>query len=108
VPDCTLANAGDIIVLRPAVPEPRSPSSSPPSSPAARAAAKRASSVAAVAAAGKSVAERLRDEGVVQAVAVEEEQLRGVLWGDPVCHSMELYARRVEGLAARMVTGVEL
>lgn len=51
----------------------------------------------------KSVAERL-DEGVVAQV-VTDEQLRGVVWGDPVAHLMELYARRVECLAVGAVTG---
>ncbi|RDA88887.1 hypothetical protein CP532_5511 [Ophiocordyceps camponoti-leonardi (nom. inval.)] len=39
----------------------------------------------------------------VEAVACREDQLRGVIWGDPVCHWMSLYAARVETLAAHAV-----
>lgn len=49
-----------------------------------------------------TVAERL-DEGVVAQV-VTDEQLRGVVWGDPVAHVMALYARRIEDLAVAAVT----
>lgn len=44
------------------------------------------------------------DEGVVAQV-VTDEQLRGVIWGDPVCHMMRLYARRIEVLATNAVMG---
>ncbi|KAJ9427584.1 Alpha/Beta hydrolase protein [Fusarium oxysporum] len=50
----------------------------------------------------KTVRERL-DEGVV-AVTCSEERLRSVIWGDPVCHLMSLYAARIEVLAVRSVT----
>lgn len=43
-------------------------------------------------------------EGVVAQVATDE-QLRGVVWGDPVAHMMRLYAGRVEVLAVAAVTG---
>ncbi|OHE97106.1 vegetative cell wall protein gp1 [Colletotrichum orchidophilum] len=51
----------------------------------------------------KTVAERL-DEGVV-AQTVSDEELRGVIWGDPVCHVMKLYSGRIETLAVGAVTG---
>lgn len=41
----------------------------------------------------------------VQARIVTDEQLRGVIWGDPVCHMMKLYARRIEILATNAVVG---
>ncbi|KAL0932848.1 lipase class 3 [Colletotrichum truncatum] len=51
----------------------------------------------------KTVEERL-NEGVI-AQTVSEEQLRGVIWGDPVCHVMKLYSGRIETLAVGAVTG---
>lgn len=33
-----------------------------------------------------------------------DEQLRGVVFGDPVMHMMRIYARRIEILATRSVT----
>ena len=50
----------------------------------------------------RSVRDRL-DEGVV-AVTCTDEDLRRVIWGDPVCHLMSLYAGRVEVLAVGAVT----
>ncbi|TVY40941.1 hypothetical protein LOCC1_G006394 [Lachnellula occidentalis] len=47
--------------------------------------------------------ERL-NEGVV-AQMVSDELLRGVIFGDPICHEMKLYARRVEILATNAVMG---
>ncbi len=44
------------------------------------------------------------DDGV-QARIVTDEQLRGLIWGDPVCHMMKLYARRIEILATNAVVG---
>ncbi|KAK7414348.1 hypothetical protein QQX98_006790 [Neonectria punicea] len=78
VPPCTLSNAGRLIVLR---------SGDAKARPKDR----------------KTVSERLK-EGVV-AVTCQEEQLRSVIWGDPVCHLMSLYAGRVEALAVESVTG---
>lgn len=46
----------------------------------------------------------LMNEGVV-AQMVSDEILRGVVWGDPVCHMMRLYARRIEILATNAVMG---
>lgn len=43
--------------------------------------------------------------GRVEACAITDEQLREVVFGDPAAHSMVLYARRVEELAFRAVTG---
>ncbi|ROV91119.1 hypothetical protein VSDG_07843 [Cytospora chrysosperma] len=76
VPPSTLSNAGRIVVLR---------SGSP-----GRVKGK------------KTVEERL-NEGVVAQVATDE-QLRGVVWGNPVCHVMKLYAGRLEILAVGAVT----
>lgn len=50
-----------------------------------------------------TVEERLH-EGVVAQIATDE-QLRGVIWGDPVSHMMRLYAGRIETLAVGAVTG---
>ncbi|KAL9102421.1 MAG: hypothetical protein Q9163_002443 [Psora crenata] len=41
----------------------------------------------------------------VEAVVTGDQQLRGVVFGDPVMHMMKIYARRVEGMATRAVTG---
>lgn len=77
VPPATLSTAGRLIVLR---------SGDPKAKPKER----------------KTVHERI-NEGV-RAVTCDEEQLRGVIWGDPVCHLMSLYAARVEVLAVGAVT----
>ncbi|KAH9901804.1 alpha/beta-hydrolase [Xylariomycetidae sp. FL2044] len=50
-----------------------------------------------------TVQDRL-EEGVVAQTA-SDELLRGLVWGDPVCHVMRLYAARVEVLAVGAVTG---
>lgn len=44
------------------------------------------------------------NEGVV-AQMIDDSLLRGVVWGDPVCHMMKLYARRIEILATNAVMG---
>ncbi|KAI0403976.1 alpha/beta-hydrolase [Xylaria palmicola] len=77
VPPSALSNAGRIVVLR---------SSNP------HAKVKRT----------KTIEERL-EEGVVAQVA-SDEKLRGLIWGDPVCHVMRLYAARIEMLAIGAVT----
>ncbi|KAI5865323.1 alpha/beta-hydrolase [Durotheca rogersii] len=77
VPQSTLSNAGQIVVLR---------------SRDSNTNIKRE----------RSVEERLK-EGVSARVATDE-QLRGQIWGDPVCHVMKLYAGRVEQLAVDAVT----
>ncbi|KAI0095856.1 alpha/beta-hydrolase [Daldinia grandis] len=77
VPPSTLSNAGQIVILR----------SGNSSSKTKRA---------------KTVEERL-SEGVIAQVATDE-QLRGLIWGDPVCHVMKLYIGRVELLAVEAVT----
>lgn len=41
----------------------------------------------------------------VTAGVVKDEQLRQVIFGDPLVHSMDLYAKRIEALAVRAVTG---
>ncbi|KAI1259404.1 alpha/beta-hydrolase [Xylariaceae sp. FL1019] len=77
VPPSTLSNAGKIIVLR----------SKNPHSKFKRA---------------KTIEERL-GEGVVAEVA-SDEKLRGVVFGDPVCHVMNFYAARIEALAIEAIT----
>ncbi|RYC61494.1 hypothetical protein CHU98_g4705 [Xylaria longipes] len=77
VPPSTLSNAGQIVVLRSGNPQAK---------------VKRT----------KTVEERL-GEGVVAQVA-SDEKLRGVIWGDPVCHVMKLYSGRIEALAVGAVT----
>lgn len=52
---------------------------------------------------GKKTVEERLNEGVVAQMATDE-QLRGVIWGDPVAHMMKLYAGRLEILAVGAVT----
>lgn len=77
VPPGTLSNAGRLVVLR-------------SGNPHAKVKGK------------KTVEERL-NEGVIAQVT-NDEQLRGIIWGDPVCHVMRLYAGRIETLAVGAVT----
>lgn len=91
VPPCTLSCAGRIVVLRSGNPK------------AAAARRRSAGGIATGPKAAMTVEERLR-EGVVAQV-VTDEQLRGVVWGDPVAHMMRLYAGRIEVLAVGAVTG---
>lgn len=77
VPYSTLSNAGRIVVLRSGDPKARLK--------------------------GKKTVEERLNEGVVAQVATDE-QLRNVIWGDPVCHLMKLYAGRLEMLAVSAVT----
>ncbi|EPE08623.1 lipase class 3 [Ophiostoma piceae UAMH 11346] len=78
VPVATLSNAGRLIVLRSGNPR--------------------------AGLAGKKTVEERLSEGVV-AQFTSDEQLRDMIWGDPVCHVMKLYAGRIEALsiAAMMV-----
>ena len=46
-----------------------------------------------------------REERDVEACVVSDEELRKVIWGNPEAHSMHVYARRVEWLSVRAVTG---
>ncbi|KAF5011913.1 hypothetical protein FDECE_2009 [Fusarium decemcellulare] len=78
VPPATLSNAGRLVVLR---------SGDPKAKPKDR----------------KTLRERL-DEGV-KAATCADEQLRGVIWGDPMCHLMSLYAGRIEALSFESMTG---
>jgi len=58
--------------------------------------------------AGRLVVLRVPDggtDGDVTACIVRDEQLRQVMFGDPLMHAMDLYARRIETLAVRAVTG---
>ncbi len=80
VPACTLSCAGRVVVLRSGDGRGRGPGR------------------------GKTTVEERLDEGVVAQVVTDEE-LRGVVWGDPVAHMMRLYAGRIEVLAVGAVTG---
>lgn len=77
VPPSTLSAAGRLVVLRSGDPKARIK--------------------------GKKTAEERLSEGVVAQI-VTDEQLRDVVWGDPVCHLMKLYAGRIETLAVGAVT----
>ncbi|KAL2259192.1 hypothetical protein VTK26DRAFT_7225 [Humicola hyalothermophila] len=88
VPPCTLSCAGRIVVLRSGDPD------------GTQRQKKKRTKKAMMA---KTVEARLQ-EGVVAQI-VTDEQLRGVVWGDPVAHMMRLYAGRVEMLAVGAVTG---
>ncbi|KAK3370071.1 Alpha/Beta hydrolase protein [Podospora didyma] len=77
VPPSTLSSAGRIVVLRSGDPKARLK--------------------------GKKTVEERLNEGVV-AHTCTDEQLRGVIWGDPVSHVMRLYAGRIETLAVGAVT----
>jgi hypothetical protein len=79
VPEATLSNAGRIVLLRSVERYETRPSKK------------------------KQIHERM-NEGVV-AQMISDELLRGVVWGDPVCHMMRLYARRIEILATNAVMG---
>jgi hypothetical protein len=79
VPEATLSNAGRLVLLKSVDRYERRPNRK------------------------KRMQERM-NEGVV-AQMVTDELLRGVIWGDPVCHMMRLYARRIEILATNAVTG---
>ncbi|KAI9893718.1 MAG: hypothetical protein M1814_005934 [Vezdaea aestivalis] len=45
------------------------------------------------------------EESVVRAFVLDDELLRGVMFGDPIMHMMRVYARRVERLATDAVKG---
>jgi len=77
VPPCTLSSAGRIVVLRSGDPKARLR--------------------------GKKTVEERLNEGVVAHITTDE-QLRSVIWGDPVAHVMKLYAGRIETLAVGAVT----
>jgi len=77
LPPSTLSSAGRIVVLRSGDPKARLK--------------------------GKKTVEERLNEGVVAHIATDE-QLRKVVWGDPVCHVMRLYSGRIETLAVGAVT----
>ncbi|KAL2064148.1 hypothetical protein VTL71DRAFT_4642 [Oculimacula yallundae] len=79
VPEATLSNAGRLVLLR-SVEKYENRSSK------------------------KKPIPEMMNEGVVAQI-VTDELLRGVIWGDPVCHMMKLYARRIEILATNAVMG---
>ncbi|KAK6075338.1 vegetative cell wall protein gp1 [Seiridium cupressi] len=77
VPPSVLSNAGRIVVLRSGDPKAKLK--------------------------GKKTVEERLNEGVIAQIT-NDEQLRGVIWGDPVCHVMRLYAGRIDTLAVGAVT----
>ncbi|KAL3419231.1 lipase class 3 [Phlyctema vagabunda] len=79
VPEATLSNAGRIVLLRSVERYESRPQRK------------------------KHIQERM-NEGVV-AQMITDELLRGVVWGDPVCHMMKLYSRRIEVLATNAIMG---
>lgn len=78
LPSSSLSNAGRIVILR-------------------------SGDAKANKAKGRRTVEERLNEGVLAQVATDE-QLRNVVWGDPVCHVMRLYAGRIETLAVGAVT----
>ncbi|MBE3048404.1 lipase family protein [Candidatus Bathyarchaeota archaeon] len=76
VPNCTLSLAGRVVVLR--------------------------TRERAGLADRRTVEDRMR-HGVVAQTASDGD-VRGVIWGDPVCHVMRFYSRRVEALAVEAIT----
>lgn len=52
----------------------------------------------------KQKTNEMMNEGIV-AQTISDDLLRGVVWGDPVCHMMKIYARRIEILATNAVMG---
>lgn len=86
VPPSTLSNAGRIVVLRSGRGRDHDDRRRRRTTPKDR----------------MTVRERLA-EGVTANVC-RDEQLRGVIWGDPVAHLMKLYAGRIEALAVQAVT----
>ncbi|XMA20092.1 hypothetical protein WAI453_012883 [Rhynchosporium graminicola] len=78
IPEATLSNAGRIVLLR-SIEKYENRSSKKP------------------------ILEMM-NEGVAAQI-VTDDLLRGVIWGDPVCHMMKLYARRIEILATNAVMG---
>ena len=78
VPEATLSNAGRIILLR--------------------------SMQRYDGKSSKQKTNEMMNEGIV-AQTISDDLLRGVVWGDPVCHMMKIYARRIEILATNAVMG---
>lgn len=81
VPPCTLTNAGKLVLLRSGQGHERED-------------AKKMKS--------KERLERMMQEGAV-AQMLGDELLRGVVWGDLMCHEMCLYRRRIEVLATNAI-----
>ncbi|KAH7346949.1 Alpha/Beta hydrolase protein [Pyrenochaeta sp. MPI-SDFR-AT-0127] len=53
----------------------------------------------------QKVASRCEED--VEAVTVDDEMLRKVVYGDPLKHQMRMYRKRIEGIATRAVTARE-
>jgi hypothetical protein len=45
-----------------------------------------------------------RGEAAIEAVTVDSEIFRRVVYGDPMKHQMKMYRERIEGIATRAVT----
>jgi hypothetical protein len=80
VPPSTLSNAGRLVLLRSDGDRDRTARSR-----------------------GRNTVEERMNEGVV-AHTLSDELLRGVVFGDPLCHVMKLYSERIEKLAVGAVT----
>lgn len=80
IPSGTLSVAGRVVLLR----------TKPPSSSSSGR--------------GKDKKVRGPGNGPVEAVTIDDEMLRDVVYGDPVMHMMKVYVRRIEELATRAVT----
>ena len=77
VPPCTLSNAGRLVLLR-TVPNYHHHQNN-------------------------NVTHQGDEDDAVQACLTSDQQLRGVVFGDPVMHMMKIYARRIEILATNAV-----
>ena len=88
VPPSTLSNAGRLVLLRSSRPS----SSSSPSS---------GGSGGGGGGGGNDV--RTNKNEVIEALYTSDEELRGVVFGDPIMHMMKIYAERIETLATNAV-----
>ncbi|RDL38200.1 Uncharacterized protein BP5553_05633 [Venustampulla echinocandica] len=79
VPQATLSNAGRVVLLRSVERYASCPNKK------------------------RTIQDRMNDGVVAQIVT--DELLRNVIWGDPMCHMMSLYSRRIEVLATNAVMG---
>ena len=103
IPPSTLSNAGRLILLREGAGGRRNASRQQGrTSSKSNGRAKLSSAGPDDGGRARLVAERAGES--VEACVVTDEQLRCVVFGDPVCHMMSLYARRIETLAMRAVT----
>lgn len=86
VPQSTMSNAGRLVLLRPVLNK----------------VSKRAKVLGLGGGTQKPFAS---GDEKIEAVMISDEQLRAVVFGDPMVHSMRLYKQRVDALAVHAVTG---